>query len=231
MVIRIPDLIKKAAKDASVGISVSIFDSTNASALPIFMGGADIFVDNQQRDGRDDDRIDGPTVIPALARNLTDIQESATRYEQRTIQIADKTWTIAVTSQPGSFESSLVFVIFGGTIIAVASVILAIWFYTNMWRVSQMQKMKAQAEAEKAALILDAAKKQTASEKSFNEFLSHEVRNPLCSAIAALSFVAAATKEPVITKDTQKRMKEDVAIIDASLQFINELLRNMLGTF
>jgi light-regulated signal transduction histidine kinase (bacteriophytochrome) len=54
------------------------------------------------------------------------------------------------------------------------------------------------------------------------------VRNPLCSAITALSFVAATTKEPIQTPETRQRLQNDVSIIDASLQFINELLRNML---
>ena len=55
-----------------------------------------------------------------------------------------------------------------------------------------------------------------------------QVRNPLSSAIAALSFVAAGTKEPTQTEEEKKTMQGDLKIIDASLQFISELLRNML---
>jgi len=54
------------------------------------------------------------------------------------------------------------------------------------------------------------------------------VRNPLCSAITALSFVSAATKEPDNDPEAQKRLHEDISIIDASLSFIDELLRNTL---
>lgn len=221
MVIRIPDLIRFAAKDVTEGVSVSIFDSTRDDQLPTFMGGADIYISDQHANH---------TVIPTLERNLTDISSTAQRFEQRHIRIADKTWTIAVTSNPGTFESNLVFVVLGGTIIAASSVILAIWFYTNMTRLQEMQQMKQRAEAEKAAFILEAAKKQAFAERQFNEYIAHEVRNPLGSAIAALSFVAAAipNEERVITEESRKRMMDDVAIVDASLQFINELLRNML---
>jgi signal transduction histidine kinase len=56
---------------------------------------------------------------------------------------------------------------------------------------------------------------------------SHEVRNPLSSAIAALSFVSASVKLPQTT-DRQKSIESDIHVIDASLNYINDLLRNML---
>lgn len=52
----------------------------------------------------------------------------------------------------------------------------------------------------------------------------------LSSAIAALSFVTAATNEPNPTEEDLSVMKEDLHIADASLQFINELLRNMVSS-
>jgi signal transduction histidine kinase len=55
-----------------------------------------------------------------------------------------------------------------------------------------------------------------------------EVRNPLSSAITALSFVSAAAAELEHHSTTKDAIQEDIAIVDTSLQFIDELLRNML---
>lgn len=60
--------------------------------------------------------------------------------------------------------------------------------------------------------------------------MAHEVRNPLSAAISACSFVKAAVHEAEPMKDeaSTTSVREDTKIIDASLQFINDLLRNML---
>ena len=57
-----------------------------------------------------------------------------------------------------------------------------------------------------------------------------QVRNPLSAAISAVNFVSAAVHEqqPLITEESRRAVKEDIQIIDASLNFINDLLRNML---
>ena len=66
-----------------------------------------------------------------------------------------------------------------------------------------------------------------------------EVRNPLAAAMSACSFVSSAIKEEAQDGDTEsstlissKRrecVQEDIEIIESSLHFINDLLRNMLG--
>jgi signal transduction histidine kinase len=56
------------------------------------------------------------------------------------------------------------------------------------------------------------------------------VRNPLAAAISACSFVSASIHEtpPLVTKESQESVREDVSVIHSSLQYINDLLRNML---
>lgn len=55
------------------------------------------------------------------------------------------------------------------------------------------------------------------------------MRNPLSSAIAALSFVTASVQEaPGLEGRIGETIREDISIVGTSLQFINELLRNML---
>lgn len=59
-------------------------------------------------------------------------------------------------------------------------------------------------------------------------FQAHEVRNPLTSAICALSFVSATTNERIKDDEVRRVLNHDIRIAESSLNFINELLRNML---
>jgi len=56
------------------------------------------------------------------------------------------------------------------------------------------------------------------------------VRNPLAAAISAFSFVSVAINEnpPLKTPTSVTSVREDLAIIGSSLQYMNDLLRNML---
>lgn len=59
---------------------------------------------------------------------------------------------------------------------------------------------------------------------------AHEIRNPLASALAALNFVSSKTSDRTVVPDADQRalVQADARVIDSSLQFVNELLRNML---
>ena len=83
-----------------------------------------------------------------------------------------------------------------------------------------------------------------------NDFIAHEVRNPLAAAISACSFVSSAITEDqarvnnisnkgyktgeaerlalIASDEKRKEVQDDINIIDSSLHFINDLLRNML---
>ena len=79
-----------------------------------------------------------------------------------------------------------------------------------------------------------------------NDFIAHEVRNPLAAAISACSFVSSAIMEDatngnmekggdnaenialIASDEKRKEVQDDINIIDSSLHFINDLLRNML---
>jgi len=63
-----------------------------------------------------------------------------------------------------------------------------------------------------------------------NDFLAHEVRNPVSAAMAACSFVKTAIhkEEPLRTMDAIQTTRDDVYTIENALKFVNDLLRNML---
>jgi signal transduction histidine kinase/CheY-like chemotaxis protein len=81
--------------------------------------------------------------------------------------------------------------------------------------------------------VVKSAEKAAATERELNEFLAHEVRNPLSAAMSALSFVTSAGKEtPHISNGEFKQsLQEDAEIIGSSLHFIDEFLRSMLDTY
>ena len=98
--------------------------------------------------------------------------------------------------------------------------------------------------------VIENATKAAETERELNEFLSHEIRNPLSAAITACSFVSMAVNEqrpqqdekdkkdeqmasPVLVKDheTLKNVREDVEVVSSSLHFINDFLRSMLDIY
>ena len=80
------------------------------------------------------------------------------QYREEDISAANKVWAVVVVAIDGTFEPDLSFVILGGAVIFAASVFLALWVYTNTRRIARFNAMKAQADAEKATLILKHAK-------------------------------------------------------------------------
>ncbi|KAI2493633.1 phosphorelay sensor kinase [Fragilaria crotonensis] len=92
-----------------------------------------------------------------------------------------------------------------------------------------MNQLRAQTESEKPAAIIEAAQKAMRGERELNDFIAHEVRNPLAAAMSASSFVTASVNDE--TKPfslLRAAVNEDLRIIDNALHFINDLLRNML---
>ena len=63
-----------------------------------------------------------------------------------------------------------------------------------------------------------------------HSFVHKQVRNPLSAAMSACSFVSSSLEDPEVLKTDKGReaAKEDLCIVDSSLHFINDLLRNML---
>ena len=68
------------------------------------------------------------------------------------------------------------------------------------------------------------------NERELNDFIAHEIRNPLAAAMSACSFVSASVNEnePLIDEESKASVRDDVHVIQSSLQFMNDLLRNML---
>eukprot|EP00546_Thalassionema_frauenfeldii_P022195 CAMPEP_0178905096 /NCGR_PEP_ID=MMETSP0786-20121207/6069_1 /TAXON_ID=186022 /ORGANISM="Thalassionema frauenfeldii, Strain CCMP 1798" /LENGTH=170 /DNA_ID=CAMNT_0020576633 /DNA_START=1295 /DNA_END=1804 /DNA_ORIENTATION=- len=71
------------------------------------------------------------------------------------------------------------------------------------WRMRRLKKrqrkritaMKAQADQEKAQLQLEHAHRAAVQERELNDYIAHEVRNPLAAALSACSFVISSLEQ------------------------------------
>ena len=152
---------------------------------------------------------------------------------EKTMHIATRTWKVIIVGDPDEFQPDNTFVILGAVLLLVACILLALWLTTNHGRQVKYARLLRDAQAEKASLLLDHARQTALREREMNDFIAHEIRNPLSAALSATSFVATEVHvppgvQPLATTESQVSCREDLQIVHTSLQFINDLLRNML---
>jgi signal transduction histidine kinase len=113
---------------------------------------------------------------------------------------------------------------------ATATVLVSLCITVLVYTILMQKQIHSELIAEKSALLVESARKAASDERELNDFIAHEVRNPLSAAMSACAFVSSAVNEtqPLIDIESQNSVREDVRIIEASLHFINELLRSML---
>jgi signal transduction histidine kinase len=234
IVIRIPDLIRRASVGRVDSLRVYLYDASDSSSLTeaaadgtdgansnsyVFLGAAEVT------------KTDVKSLPEETFSDLVvDVHYSKLLYHEELVKAANKNWIVVVHSVPGTYEPNITFVVLGAVIIVVASLGIAYWMYSNTRRMAEYQQLRAEAEAEKAALIINSARQATKAERELNDFIAHEVRNPVAAAMSACSFVKAAVQEsePLRTAHQRQETIDDINIIDNALRFVNDLLRNML---
>jgi signal transduction histidine kinase/ActR/RegA family two-component response regulator len=110
-------------------------------------------------------------------------------------------------------------------------VLLSVAFGALFYLVLLQKQLHTDLMARKSEQLVEQARKAALNERELNEFLAHEVRNPLSAALSAATFVAYSVEGPrafIKDPEAKKAVIEDVKIIDSSLRFINELLRSLL---
>jgi signal transduction histidine kinase/CHASE1-domain containing sensor protein len=149
---------------------------------------------------------------------------------ETTLSLATREWNLVVTASGKDFPANLVFVILGAAVILCSCCCLAWWLYSDHRKTLRMQQILSKSEGEKALLMLNSARATARTERELNDFIAHEVRNPLSAAISACSFVSSAVNEtiPLTSEESRESVRSDVGIIGESLHFINDLLRSML---
>ena len=221
IVVRIPALLERSASTQGESALIYLYDKSDSTGESLFLGGAKVL----KREG------DGKATITRL--NETGIQNlvgTSRHIYVKDVPAANRIWSVVILSVDGTFEPDLVFVVLGGTIIGIASVCLAWWIWSNNQRMIRFNRMKSRVNAEKAALILESAKETARAERELNDFIAHEVRNPVAAAMSATSFVKTAISgaNPLKTQEELTSVREDVTIIENALRFVNDLLRQLL---
>ena len=212
IVVKVPQFLQYALRTSKEEAIIYLFDSTNKDDEPDFLGAV-----------KSDFSRTKPVfyTFPEIGfNNLT--SQIPDRFFQESFEVNGREWTIVKFSN--EHDDEYLFVILGGSIIFACSVLFACWFNSHLSRVAKISQLKSDAEAEKA----EHARIQALKERELNDFIAHEVRNPLASAMSALSFVSSGVCDNVADSTKRKAIMDDIAIMDSSLQFINELLRNML---
>jgi len=122
----------------------------------------------------------------------------------------------AATQEPFVTNEPIMYTVIVICTFAVTSMIFICYSYT-------VEKRQRNA----SAAAIGTAKQAATAERDFNEFLAHEVRNPLSAAMSACSFVSSAVNQPKPLSDPkdQAMVQEDISVIGTCLRFINDFLR------
>jgi hypothetical protein len=166
IVIRIPDLLTRAAKKRGDASVVYLYDLSDSRGVPLFLGAAEVIPRGEiQAELR---------FLPevTLEEIHSQISHNGWLMYEEVVLAANKEWMVTVHSVEGTYEPSVVFVILGGVIIFVASTALALWMYTSQRRLDRYNSERMEAEAEKAALIIDNARQATKAERELNDFIA-----------------------------------------------------------
>ena len=109
-------------------------------------------------------------------------------------------------------------------IVAGVATFLVLLFAAFVYLVEQRHRIVMEQVIRNAALA-------TAAERDLNEYLAHEVRNPLASAILAHGFTTSALEEnpDAIPDETLRNaITSDQKIVEACLLYVDEFLKSML---
>lgn len=167
ILVRIPDLLTRSARLISAtSLTVFLFDAHDDAKDPSFLGG--VTIKNLPGESHNSN-------LTWLAEtNLTELPaKNSTRHVERIIQVGNREWIVAVESVDGTFSPDVLFIVIGAAMIFSASLMLAFWFQAHITRLGKLDMIKREAAAEKAALIVETARKQASKERQLNEYIAH----------------------------------------------------------
>lgn len=164
IVVRIPTFLEHALQSSDEEKSVYLYDSTGIDQPPVFLGALKVLADSEGGHGGKHSF----KILPEV--ELVDIdQTEGSRYFEEELDVAGRKWTMVMTSEV--HQADVVFVILGAAIIFAASLFCALWFNSHLNRVAKYNRIKSEAEQERAEI----AQVQATRERQLNEFIAHEV--------------------------------------------------------
>ncbi|KAL3915013.1 MAG: hypothetical protein SGILL_005845 [Bacillariaceae sp.] len=222
IIVRPVDMIRYCADKVDFpeqgGVSVFIFDetemegqqheSTYLAGATVLDDGSVVYIDESQYE---------------TMEGLETYSFGHLRTYQDSMFVADHTWSVVVIPTGETYDPSFEYVVVGAFVLFLCTILVTCLLHSSMNRTNQMRAMKSEASREKAKSALLQAQR----ERHLNDFIAHEVRNPLSSALAALSFVREGAQQ-ISDESARESLSADVATVQNSLDYIDDLLRNML---
>ena len=128
IVIRVNDILLRSTEDRSYSFAVYIHDASDSSGTPLFMGGIEV---QGKATGDDDggDEESKPRFLPQV--EIDELAMGDRLYLQGDVQAANRIWTVTVVALPGTFEPDVLVVAVGGSIIFIATLLVAVWVFIN----------------------------------------------------------------------------------------------------
>lgn len=190
IVLCMSDLMKMSTDHQNRKISVYIHDLSHPTYEdPVFMGAARLDENETAMEaGADEDDKFVMSLLNEVPLDELKCTEQDTCFQQ-TIDIANRRWTVTIKDEHGSNPWRMFYVVLVGLVVFVAFLCLAIWVLATDRKNRTYSALKAQAAAERNALVLENANQAAQTERELNDFLAHEVRNPLAAAMAATTFL------------------------------------------
>jgi hypothetical protein len=177
IVIRIPDLIDRAMESQGGDLAAYLFDPSRYSGdEPLFLGGVRVSSSPSNGSPAQIKRRE-LTFIPETHLHLVTSRQH--HYKMANVSAANKVWTVVVVAVEGTFQPHLIYVVLSSAMILLASLGLAHWNYSYTERVVKFNAIRAAAEAEKQALILENARQAAIAERELNDFIAYVAMSAL----------------------------------------------------
>jgi len=137
------------------------------------------------------------------------------------LQTTNNEWKMTVGYETGDTKFELVI---------AACVLISFGISILVYTILIQKQIHSDTLAATSAKLIEQARTAARTERELNDYIAHEVRNPLSAAISACTFVSSTVNEaePLLDEESRIAVREDVGIIEISLQFVNDLLRSML---
>jgi CHASE domain len=173
IVVRIPDLLARAAENQYEGSSVYLYQQTIDDEAKIYLGSVKV---SPRRNARAE--LTSLKEIPA--QNV--IGGTLFNYVED-IEVTNKVWRAIILSDDETFQPNYFYVVIGGSLMFLTTCGLAVWVHLNARSIWNMNKQRSKADAEQARLILENAQQAANAERELNDFIAHEVSDGLMSVV------------------------------------------------
>lgn len=215
-------LIRRATATVNEPVRIFVFDISSAHAEVLYGGYL-----RSSNDGNISEAFINSKTIKELR------QESKAKYMIETdFKVEHQTWKVMVIDEKIAPGTEMIFITLSGTLIYFACFCVSLWFYSATKKAVHIADLKRKSDEEKACLIVANAERTAKRERNLNEYLAHEVRNPLSAAMSACNFLSFAhnglTQRIPDYDAADDTIQEDIDIINNSLRFIYDLLRSTL---